>query len=74
MITSRISRKGQITLPKAVRKKIHAEPGDLIAYEIHDDAVLIRRVEPFDQAFHAAVQNTLTEWNSAEDEKAFRDL
>jgi len=31
-------------------------------------------VEPFDRAFHAALSETLTEWSSAEDEEAFRDL
>jgi len=74
MLTSKISQKGQITIPKEVRKTIHADPGDLIEYEIRDNVVLIRRVEPFDRAFHAALQETLTEWTSPEDEKAFHDL
>jgi len=74
MITSKISQKGQVTIPKEVRKSMHADAGDLIEYEIQDNVVLIRRVEPFDRTFHAALQGTLTEWTSPEDEKAFRDL
>lgn len=74
MLTSKISQKGQVTIPKEVRKKIHADPGDLIEYEIQDNVVIIRRVEPFDRTFHAALQETLSEWTSAEDEKAFHDL
>ena len=74
MLTSKISQKGQVTIPKEVRKSIHADPGDLIMYEIQDNVVLIRRVEPFDRSYHAALQETLTEWSSPEDEQAFRDL
>ena len=74
MLTSKISRKGQVTIPKEVRKSIRADPGDLIEYEIQDNVVLIRRVEPFDRPFHATLQETLTERSSPEDEKAFRDL
>lgn len=33
-----------------------------------------RRVEPFDAEFHAALSLTLDEWNTLEDEEAFRDL
>lgn len=74
MIVSKISQKGQITIPKEIRKQLRAEPGDLIEYEIHENIVTIHRVEPFDRAFHSAVSETLTEWGSPEDEKAFRDL
>jgi hypothetical protein len=49
-------------------------PGDLIAYELEGDRVRLRKVEPFDAAYHAAVAETLQEWNSPEDEEAFRDL
>lgn len=74
MLVSKISRKCQITIPKKVRESIHAHPGDLIEYEIQDNAVLVRRVDPFDRSFHAALTETLTEWSSPEDEKAFHDL
>jgi len=53
---------------------MHVKPGDLIEYEIQDNVVTVRRVEPFDHRFHQALGETLTEWSSPEDEKAFRDL
>jgi hypothetical protein len=31
-------------------------------------------VEPFDAEFHAALSVTLDEWNSPEDDEAFREL
>lgn len=74
MIKSRLSPKGQITLPKAVREAIGAAPGDTIVYELDGTAVRLRRVEPFDVEFHEALAHTLDEWTSAEDEEAFRDL
>lgn len=74
MIRSRISPKGQITLPKVVRKAIGARPGDTIVYELEGDAVRLRRVAPFDVEFHEALTRTLDEWMSDEDESAFRDL
>lgn len=74
MIKSRISPKGQITLPKAVREAIGAEPGDTLIYELDGNAVRLRRVEPFDLEFHEALARTFDEWTSAEDEEAFGDL
>lgn len=74
MLVSKLSSKGQVTIPKEVRECLHARPGDLIEYEVQGDVVIMRRIEPFDRAFHAAISDTLTEWSSPEDEKAFGDL
>ncbi len=74
MLVSKISKKGQVTIPKIVRESLRASPGDWIEYEVQDNAITLRRVEPFDRAFHAALSDTLTEWASAADEEAFRDL
>ncbi len=74
MLASKLSSKGQVTLPKAVRDKIGAKAGDTIGYDITDGAVILRRLEPLDAAFHAALSQTLDEWTTPEDEEAFRDL
>jgi AbrB family looped-hinge helix DNA binding protein len=74
MLASRLSSKGQVTLPKKVREVLGARPGDTILYEVAENLVRIRRAEPFDKAFHAALSSTLDEWMSEEDEQAFRDL
>jgi len=72
---SKLSSKGQVTIPKEVRDNLGLEPGDFVTYEIADDAsVILRRVEPYDASFHLAVSETLEEWGSDEDEEAFRDL
>ena len=74
MQTSKISSKGQITIPREIREKLGLEPGHLVAYEVRDGEVVLKRVEPFDVAFHEALSKTLDEWNSPEDEEAFNDL
>lgn len=71
---SKLSTKGQITIPADLRKAIGIEPGDIVAYELQGKSVKLKRVEPFDAAYHAAVAETLEEWNSPEDEEAFNDL
>ena len=74
MQTSRLSSKGQITLPREVRKAIGAHAGDTIAYEVEDNLVRLKKLEPFDAAFHAALSNTLDEWATEADEEAFSEL
>jgi len=71
---SRLSAKSQITIPKRAREAIGAGPGDLVIFELADGVLILRKAEPFDAAFHGAVSETLDEWNSPEDEEAFRDL
>ncbi len=71
---SKLSTKGQVTIPADLRQAIGIEPGDIVAYELQGKSVKLKRVEPFDAAYHAAVAETLEEWNSPEDEEAFNDL
>jgi AbrB family looped-hinge helix DNA binding protein len=71
---SRISAKGQVTVPKRVREALGARPGDVLAYEVRGNVVILRRVDPFDAAFHAALTQTVDEWASPEDDEAFREL
>jgi AbrB family looped-hinge helix DNA binding protein len=71
---SRVSSKGQVTLPKKVRAAIGVGPGDAVTYEVAQGVVTLRRLEPIDIAFHAAVESTLTEWGSKEDDEAYGDL
>ena len=71
---SRLSSKGQVTIPSEIRAALHLNPGDLVVYEVKDDKAILRRAEPFDAAYHSAVSETLKEWGSVDDDKAFRDL
>ena len=74
MQTSKLRSNGQITLPSEVRRAIGARAGDTIAYEVEGKAVSLKRLEPFDAVFHAAVSETLEEWTTQADEEAFARL
>jgi AbrB family looped-hinge helix DNA binding protein len=74
MQTSKLSSKSQVTLPREVREALGAKPGDTIVYEVEGNIVRLKRLEPFDAAFHRALSNTLSEWASDEDEEAFDAL
>jgi len=42
---SRISRKGQVTIPKGVRDKLGLKPGDYVVFIVCDGKVWISRID-----------------------------
>lgn len=72
--TSRITSKGQTTIPRQVRQQLSLKPGDVLVYEVDDDEVRVRKQAPLDVGYLRAVQSTLSEWDSPEDAAAFDDL
>jgi len=73
--TSRLSSKGQTTIPSIVRKHLSLEAGDDIAFEIADDNVIIRKAMPIDVEYAKSLGATLaTEWESKEDSEAYDNL
>ena len=75
METSRLSAKGQVTIPRRVRDALGLRPGDLVGYEVQNGIVILRRVLPFDAAFHDGLSATVQEeWASPEDEAAYGGL
>ena len=72
---SKITSKGQTTVPQSVRAALSSKPGDLLAWEVDADGrVVVLRVQPTDVEYLRAVAGTLSEWHTAEDEKAYGDL
>ena len=68
---SKITAKGQTTVPKEVRAALKSNPGDLIAWDVEPDGrVAVRPIQPIDVEYLQAIQGTLSEWHTAEDEKA----
>jgi len=73
--SSRLTTKGQATVPLAVRKRLHLEPGDTVIFEESEGGtVSIRKAEPLDIEFLSSLEKTLSEWNSENDQKAYGDL
>jgi AbrB family looped-hinge helix DNA binding protein len=72
---SKVTAKGQTTIPKEVRTALEISPGDLIVWEIvRDGRAVVRRAQRWDLEYLRAVEGTLSEWSSPADEEAYRDL
>ena len=72
--TSKLTKKYQATVPKTVRKKLELKAGDVIAFDIDDDSIKLRKARPIDIEFSSALVPTLSEWESQNDEEAYSDL
>ncbi len=72
---SKITSKGQTTVPREVRAALKSKPGDVLAWEIDPHGrVAVRRVQAVDVEYLQAVEKTMSEWRTAEDEAAYGDL
>ena len=72
--TSRLTTKYQATVPTSVRQLLQLKAGDLVGFEIEGNEVRLRRATPLDVAFTQALEGTLAEWSSEQDDHAFKDL
>lgn len=70
----KITAKGQTTIPQEIRALLNIKPGDRIVWEANHGSVQVRRAEPLDMDYLRALEGTLSEWASAADEVAYRDL
>ncbi len=68
-LTSRLTSKGQTTIPSEVRKSLELKDGDLLFYEIEsENLVRIRKLEKIDLQWSRAIESTLSEWKGTEDD------
>ncbi len=72
--TSKLTKKYQATIPEPVRRLLHLESGDEIAFDIEDDDVRLRKARSVDLVFAQSIEGTLSEWTTEADEEAYRDL
>lgn len=72
--TSKLTTKFQTTVPTSVRKVLQLKAGDLVGFEIEGNEVRLRRATPLDMVFTQALEGTLSEWSSVEDDNAFQSL
>jgi len=72
--TSKLTQKYQTTIPSPVRKLLHLQAGDAVAFDIEDNVVHLRKARPIDMTFAKSLEGTLSEWDSSADEEAYREL
>ncbi len=73
---SRLTKKYQATIPALVRKQLGLKPGDAIMFEESKPTgtIILRRAEPLDLEYLEALEHTLSEWDSENDDHSYRDL
>ena len=74
VLHSRITSKSQTTIPKKVREALKVGPGDTLVYELEKGRVIVRKATGLDRAYLGAVQATLSEWDSPQDDEAYNNL
>lgn len=75
LIYSKLTSKHQATIPAEIRSVLGISAGDSVAFEIDSNKqVVIRKLNPVDIEFAKALEGTMSEWLSENDEKAYRDL
>ena len=73
-LVTKVTAKGQTTIPSEIRKKLGVQPGDSVLFLISDDEVVLRRAERLDAGFLRLAAENFSDWNAPEADEAFRDL
>ena len=71
---AKITSCGQMTIPKKIREAANLRAGDLIAFEVVADHVVVRKVVAAEDGYLQDLSEVLREWVSPEDDEAWRDL
>lgn len=66
--TSKISEKGQTTVPKEIRDALGINSGDHIQYEIEGNVIRLRRIDTEENIWLKSIESTLEEWHGSDDD------
>lgn len=74
MKASKLTSKYQATVPKEVREFLGLAAGDGLQWEIENNQIVVKKLSKLDLEWHKAIEMTLQEWNSPEDDEAYGSL
>ena len=74
MHISRLAANNQAIIPQEVRDALGLKEGDAIAFSVENGQAVLRKAPARDMDYLKAVESTLSEWSTPEDDAAFRDL
>lgn len=72
MITSKITSKAQTTIPRPVRSALRLREGDVLAYQIEGDRVVLMRA--VEATLHEDPFGAFSEWSSDADRGGYADF
>ncbi|MDD9991947.1 MAG: AbrB/MazE/SpoVT family DNA-binding domain-containing protein [Rhodospirillales bacterium] len=73
MKLAKIGARGRTTIPKTVRDAADLREGDVIAFEIEGDCLVVHKVASGGE-YLRGLSGVMGEWLSPEDERAWSDL
>ena len=71
---SKVTTKGQATIPSRVRQVLGVKAGDSVLFAVSGDTVTLKRAEKLDAGFLKLATDSFSYWNAPEADEAFRDL
>jgi len=74
---TRLTTKHQTTIPVEVRRTLGLRAGDRVEFRIEGETVTLRKADPRfsdDQVFQLLQVHAMRDWDTPEDDEAFRDL
>lgn len=71
---AKITARGQTTIPKKICDAANLHEGDVIAFDVEGDRVIVRKVVGGQNDYLRGLSESMGEWASPEDEAAWRDL
>ncbi len=75
ILISKLTAKSRAAILEKIRNILNLAPGNSVVFEVgEDNKVAIRKAAPIDIEFAKALEDTLSEWMSADDIEAYRDL
>ena len=74
MKLAKVTSKGRIAIPNAVRTQCGIHEGDVLAVTADGNRTVMTKVESLEQATLQSLDATLGEWLSPADEEAYGDL
>jgi AbrB family looped-hinge helix DNA binding protein len=74
---TRLTTKHQTTIPAEVRQVLGLQAGDQVEFSVEGSTVTLRKAEPRlsdDLVFRLVQAHAMRDWDTPEDDEAFRDL
>ncbi len=73
-LVTKVTSKGQATIPSEVRRLLGVRGGDSVMFSIDGDTVTVKRAERLDAGFLRLATESFSDWNTPEADEEFRDL